>query len=214
MNENVNELDETLNSSAASVNSYDNYFTETTNGLDIEANNINANCITSKNEKFSLDSGGNLTVNSLTISDPNNDTLSFEAIFNRIYPVGAIYISTNDVNPATLFTGTWEKIENRFLLASGSSYTTGSTGGEATHTLTTNEMPSHNHKPSAHGNNWVPNEDLGRARLANSNSGTFYIPGGTSYDAWIWGGTSATGGNQPHNNMPPYLVVSIYKRVA
>ena len=70
MNESSNELDETLNSS----NNYDNYFTETTSGLDIEANNINANCLTSKNEKFNLDSEGNLTVNSLTISDANNNT--------------------------------------------------------------------------------------------------------------------------------------------
>ena len=115
MNESSQELDETLNSS----NNYDNYFTETTSGLDIEANNINANCLTSKNEKFNLDSEGNLTVNSLTISDSNNNSLSFEAIFNRIYPIGSIYISTTDTNPGTLFTGTWEKIENRFLLASG-----------------------------------------------------------------------------------------------
>ena len=82
MNESSQELDETLNSS----NNYDNYFTETSNGLDITANNIEANCITSKNEKFNLDSEGNLTINSLTISDANKNLFS---IFSQV-PVNKV----------------------------------------------------------------------------------------------------------------------------
>lgn len=201
MNESSQELDETLNSS----NNYDNYFTETTSGLDIEANNINANCLTSKNDKFNLDSEGNLTVNSLTISDSNNNTLSFEAIFNRIYPVGSIYISTNDINPSTLFTGTWEKIENRFLLASGSSYQLGSTGGEATHKLTINELPSHTHNASA-GQFISTSPNVTPGTLMSFDSG--------QYKRYSMNSTSSTGGSKAHNNMPPYLVVSIYKRIS
>lgn len=201
MNESSNELDETLNSS----NNYDNYFTETSNGLDITANNIEANCITSKNEKFNLDSEGNLTVNSLTISDSNNNLLSFEAIFNRIYPVGSIYISTNDINPSTLFTGTWEKIENRFLLASGSSYQLGSTGGEATHKLTINELPSHTHNASA--GQFI-------STSPNVTPGTVMSFDSGQYKRYSMNSTSSTGGSKAHNNMPPYLVVSIYKRIS
>lgn len=201
MNESSNELDETLNSS----NNYDNYFTETSNGLDITANNIEANCITSKNEKFNLDSEGNLTVNSLTISDANNNTLSFEAIFNRIYPIGSIYISTTDTNPGTLFTGTWEKIENRFLLASGSSYQLGSTGGEATHKLTINELPSHTHNASA-GQFISTSPNVTPGTLMSFDSG--------QYKRYSMNSTSSTGGSKAHNNMPPYLVVSIYKRIS
>lgn len=201
MNESSNELDETLNSS----NNYDNYFTETSNGLDITANNIEANCITSKNEKFNLDSEGNLTVNSLTISDSNNNTLSFEAIFNRIYPIGSIYISTTDTNPGTLFTGTWEKIENRFLLASGSSYQLGSTGGEATHKLTINELPSHTHNASA-GQFISTSPNVTPGTLMSFDSG--------QYKRYSMNSTSSTGGSKAHNNMPPYLVVSIYKRIS
>lgn len=201
MNESSNELDETLNSS----NNYDNYFTETSNGLDITANNIEANCITSKNDKFNLDSEGNLTVNSLTISDANNNTLSFEAIFNRIYPVGSIYISTNDINPSTLFTGTWEKIENRFLLASGSSYQLGSTGGEATHKLTINELPSHTHNASA--GQFI-------STSPNVTPGTVMSFDSGQYKRYSMNSTSSTGGSKAHNNMPPYLVVSIYKRIS
>lgn len=74
-----------------------------------------------------------------------NADSQIEVILNRLYPVGAIYISTNDTSPSTIFGGTWQKIEDRFLLASSSTYAKGSTGGEATHTLTENEMPNHAH---------------------------------------------------------------------
>lgn len=65
--------------------------------------------------------------------------------FSLIYPVGSIYMSINNVDPGTLFGGSWEQIKDTFLLAAGSSYEAGATGGEATHKLTTAEMPSHTH---------------------------------------------------------------------
>lgn len=70
--------------------------------------------------------------------------------FNKLsfFPVGAIYISTQDTSPSQLFGGVWEKIEGVFLLGSSSSYTNGSTGGEATHTLSLEEIPSHSHEYS------------------------------------------------------------------
>lgn len=81
-----------------------------------------------------------------------NDDKTKVDLANFIYPVGSIYMSTNNVNPATLFGGTWERIQGQFLLASSSNYALGTTGGEATHALTAAEMPSHNHsyaKPNA-----------------------------------------------------------------
>lgn len=57
-------------------------------------------------------------------------------MFEQIYPVGSIYISVNSTNPQSLFGGTWEQLQNQFLLAAGSSYSAGSTGGSATHTHT------------------------------------------------------------------------------
>lgn len=208
MNEKSYEFDETQSSLAEVSNSYDNYITETSDGLNIEANNINANCITSKNEKFSLDSEGNLTVNSLTINNQDNNSLSFETIFNRIYPIGSIYISTNDTNPGILFVGTWEKIEGKFLLGSNSTYTAGSTGGEATHTLTTSELPAHTHPSSINASgeptlypNWGTMTGWGlTASYQNAKGG-------------VWA-TGYRGENQPHNNMPPYLAVNIWKRVS
>lgn len=115
------------------------------------------------------------------------------------YPVGAIYLSVNSTSPATLFGGTWEQLENRFLLGAGSDYTAGATGGEAVHTLTIDEMPSHNHgfkrttSATASGSTW--------ARISST---------GDAVDDLI----TNTGGGQAHNNMPPYLAVYMWKRTA
>lgn len=69
--------------------------------------------------------------------------------FNDIYPVGSIYMSVNNVNPATLFGGTWEKIAGgRCLIGADSSYALGTTGGEEAHLLKTTELPAHNHSIS------------------------------------------------------------------
>lgn len=61
------------------------------------------------------------------------------------YPVGAYYISSSSTSPATLFGGTWVQIQNRMIMAAGSSYSVGATGGSATKTLVTNNIPSHSH---------------------------------------------------------------------
>lgn len=68
------------------------------------------------------------------------------------YPVGSIYISVNSTSPATLFGGTWERIQDVFLLAAGSSYSAGSTGGAATVTLTAAQsgVPAHSHGLNSH----------------------------------------------------------------
>ena len=75
---------------------------------------------------------------------------SFSQSFDKleIFPIGSIYTSINSTSPATLFGGTWEQIQGRFLLSANSSYTAGSTGGAATITLSTANIPSHNHSVS------------------------------------------------------------------
>lgn len=74
------------------------------------------------------------------------------SFLDKVYPVGSIYMSVNDTNPATLFGGTWEEIAGgRVLMGANSTYTLGSTGGSYTHTLSANEMPSHAHTGSSDG---------------------------------------------------------------
>ena len=77
-----------------------------------------------------------------------NEAIAY--MFDHIYPVGAIYISTNSTNPSSVFGGTWVQIKDTFLLACGDTYSNGATGGEATHSLTQSEMPRHTHTQNAH----------------------------------------------------------------
>lgn len=116
-------------------------FTEEDGNINMEVNNLNVKCLNSANNKFSLDSDGNLVVNSITATSSSSSNINFDSI----YPVGSIYLTTVNTNPGEYFGGTWAQIKDRFLLAAGNTYSAGSTGGEANHTLTTNEMPSHTH---------------------------------------------------------------------
>lgn len=121
-------------------------------------------------------------------------------------------MSTSSVSPASLFGGTWEKIKDRFLLADGDVYDAGDTGGASTVTLTTNEMPYHDH------GGYIYDQRIGTdayriARNSNGangsgNSGLSVNPG------WLNMGILGSGGGGAHNNMPPYLVVYMWKRTA
>ena len=123
-------------------------------------------------------------------------------------PIGSIIMGTGD-NFATqtavqaIYNGTWEQIKDVFLLAAGDNYIAGSTGGEATHTLTVNEMPKHSH-------NLPVDKQYGEATTTerdriNLTSGIAYNNGYASNE---------TGASQPHNNMPPYLTVYMWRRIA
>lgn len=135
------------------------------------------------------------------------------------YPVGSIYLSVNDTDPATLFGGTWERIpQGRFLIGAGANvanttdywgsypagkenFPAGEMGGEVEHTLTVDEMPSHTHSE----------------RLEWSNTKAWGLTGtGEGANAVVDQGTAteATGGGKPHSNMPPDLVVYMWKRVS
>lgn len=115
------------------------------------------------------------------------------------YPVGSIYLSVTDTDPATLFGGTWERIGGRFLIGADDTYAAGSTGGEAEHTLTIDEMPKHNHG------------------IDNYNTAGNTTPFLTvqAQDKVGFGNNIQTmyaGGGKAHNNMPPYLSVYMWKR--
>lgn len=83
--------------------------------------------------------------NSSHTGSQHDDYATKAQLVDLIYPVGSIYMSVNNVDPTVLFGGTWQAIEGRFLLGADTSYTAGSEGGEATHTLTNEEMPAHDH---------------------------------------------------------------------
>lgn len=137
--------------------------------------------------------------------DPTG-SINLSALWNSIYPVGSIYMSTSSTNPGTLFTGTtWSQITDRFLVAMGTTYkTAGGTGGASSVTLATGNLPSHSHSVSI----TTGNQSAGHTHSIPALSGTAASAGShnhlvtsktTSYgqgsqSAWrclSWTGTNA-----------------------
>ena len=129
------------------------------------------------------------------------------------HPVGSIYQSVLPTDPSELFGGTWQMLKDVFLMAAGDTYKAGSKGGEAEHVLTVDEMPKHRHSSSSYQTGYPTS-----------------ITDANDYCTWVNGGainnndpgtdqngavrTSWVGGDQPHNNLPPYLAVYTWVRVA
>lgn len=155
-----------------------------------------------------------------------------------VYPVGSIYMSVNLVDPAALFGGTWERIQDKFLLSAGSTYQAGATGGQesvsytpagsaTSHTLTIDEMPSHTHIQNAHHHATNGHVNYNTGYTADSAKGSGYR-WGTSKVSSTQNETATnknTGGGQGHTHgfagtqatittMPPYLAVYVWKRTA
>ena len=132
-----------------------------------------------------------------------NDSTIQLVILETIYPVGSIYMSVNETPPSEIIGGEWEQIEDKFLLAGGKQFAAGSVGGEASHTLTVDEMAKHSHNDGT--------DDTRVFTVATGGSGTSAVV--VSNAAAGTRNTTETGGNQPHNNMPPYLAVYMWKRI-
>ena len=159
------------------------------------------------------DNNNNVYIKNITVTIPTRGWVKVSSqmqktstLLDFVYPVGS-YIFIDNQNFDTVakvnahFGGTWEQVKDRFILAAGDTYTVGSTGGEATHTLTVDEMPNHNHSivDNCSPQSWM------------CGGGDLYVPKGGG--EWNWNSTY-TGGDQPHNNMPPYTVAYIYKRIS
>lgn len=168
--------------------------------IDTKKSSVGVNCLPSQSDVLQLGDSAWLTA-------------------QGAYPVGAIYLSVTDANPAALFGGTWERIaQGRFLIGAGANvanstdywgeypagkenFPAGEMGGEVEHTLTVDEMPSHTHSE----------------RLEWSNTKAWGLTGtGEGANAVVdqGGVTGSTGGGKPHSNMPPYLVCYMWRRVS
>lgn len=152
-------------------------------------------------ERFVSTNTSGTVVYGIWITWLNTENLKSE-LLKDVHKIGSVYMSFDSTSPASLFGGTWEQVKDCFLLASGDTYAAGSTGGEATHKLTTAEMPSHKHSYYE-----FPGYD--------ANNG-YRIGGSSIWTYWYWydANTGSVGGDQPHNNMPPYLAVYVWKRIA
>ena len=135
-------------------------------------------------------------------------------MFNLIYPVGSIYMSVNSTDPGTLFGGTWEQIEDRFLLAAGSTYAAGTTGGTKTHSHNLDQQYSTAFaKFNAIGSTmWYSRY----TKMPNAYSTSAKIVGSSYQDTTVSHSDAIGlgGSTQVVSNMPPYLTVYVWKRTA
>ena len=161
-------------------------------------------------------------------------------LIDVIYPVGSIYMSVNNVNPATLFGGEWEQIKDKFLLSSGDVYSNATEGGSADavvvkHNHTQNPhnhtQNGHSHTPASGRSFMTAPTGSGWNEIAGANisgSGYHYIAteDKSNYNVYVQGSGSTTATNQQQTatnqekgedgtgkNLPPYLAVFMWKRV-
>lgn len=189
--------------------------------LDANSNNPIANSgvagvmLTTLNEVNAVTQSGTI-VDSLALKQLATIVSNLQTTVNdywkTVFPIGYIYMTVDgNFNPNNTFGGTWVRIKDRFLLASGDYYSNNRTGGESTHTLTVNELPPHKHYVlnSEAGKEWYLGKPGGVAQ--DSSQGVSFSGGvgrNTTFE------TTEVGGGYSHNNMPPYLTVMVWKRTA
>lgn len=135
--------------------------------------------------------------------------------FDKIYPIGSVHITTNSVNPSNYFDGEWERIQDTFLLASGTTYENGSTGGSATVTLTSAQsgVPAHSHKYQDYNTTYTLKTTNRKPGTSTAVAyGTSLTAGGGATERTSSNNTAANA-SQAHENMPPYLAVYMWERV-
>lgn len=135
------------------------------------------------------------------------------SVLDFFYPVGTIYTTEDkDFNPSTRWGGTWELIKDRMIIGAGNSYAVKSTGGEALHTLTVNEMPSHIHNDVMVSNNHLTawNSNDGSSNILELKN-TYSNKGRAGQNIF---NTGSAGGGKAHNNLPPYYSAYIWRRTA
>ena len=134
-------------------------------------------------------------------------------LINTIYPIGSIYMSVSNTSPSILFGGTWEQIQDRFLLASGDTYNNGSTGGSADAVVV-----SHNHNIGNDDYYFVGKkigDTAGTKRVTVPTSGSNYAYVSSANASFgNFRATKDSGESGTGKNMPPYIVVNVWKRTA
>jgi len=184
--------------------------------LEDEINNINENVNKANKE----------------INEVKRDTYNLKIEFQkdlleRVYPVGSYYWSSNNISPEELFGGKWEQINGRFIFATDDRHPVGSEGGEESHVLTINEMPSHSHnyqrstfnntikvKEDNSANNKCPCShvynimNMNNLMRNNFSMNRFY--NNNNFNNLL---TEFTGSGYAHNNMPPYLAAYCWRRI-
>ena len=145
-------------------------------------------------------------------------TAFVQAAFQILHPIGSIYTATVSTNPGTLLGfGTWATFgSGRMLISQDGTYTAGSTGGSATTTLITANLPSHNHTATV--------TDPTHSHSFTSAIGSFSLSGsggsGTSTSTTAAASTGIsvaignTGSGTAVTTISPYIAVYMWQRTA
>lgn len=141
----------------------------------------------------------------LETTDKSSLVGAINEVFDRMYPVGSIYMSVNSTNPSNYFGGTWVSWGSGRVPVGVSSdtefNTVEKTGGAKSVALDTQHLPSHRHPL---GNTMVSDN-------SGTSSGLLYQTNKGAYPTQY---TGNTGGGQAHNNLQPYITCYMFKRTA
>ena len=152
------------------------------------------------------------------------------------WPIGSIYQTVNNINPGTIFGGTWEEITGKFLLGRSSGHAAGTNGGSETVTLEANQLPSHHHTLPAHTHTGTTEESGNhrhqtyRRKTGATGTARYTAEGEDTNGGWTaYGGkhthtfttnqggsgqTGDSGSGNPVTIMPPFLSVYMWVRIA
>lgn len=122
----------------------------------------------------------------------------------KFFPIGSIYISTNETSPASIYGGTWEQIKDRFLLGTGDTYANGDTGGSANAVVVAH---GHSYKAVTTTSTSHTHNNFAQHQIAVAPNNVYWEG---RYDSGIY----QTGVDGTGKNMPPYLAVYMWKRIA
>lgn len=151
-------------------------------------------------------------------------------LVDLLYPIGSLYLSTAGTDPGTTLGGTWQRIEDRFLLAAGQTYAAGATGGQAALTLTEQQLPPHIHHVEGFTSVDSTTHDHGVPNVIQGGSGDEAYAeswsGGTgrrelttsaiciNHDHTVDLDSQPCGGGEAVGILPPYLAVYVWQRVS
>ena len=172
--------------------------------------------------------------------DANAEFERLEAVFNQVisnavdsavasaklasHPVGSYYFSSNSTSPAELFGGEWEAVKDRFILAAGDKYTAGDIGGEEEVVLTQGQLPKTYgliadmvlQAATGIGAGGIVSRgySVGTAAKVATDAGSTTHKHEESLEMYSDRAEINFGNNEPHNNMPPYIVAYCWQRTA
>lgn len=167
-------------------------------------------------------SAADLTENDVVVVDHDTGNgietqkITWQNLLNKIYPVGSLYMSAKATSPASLFGGTWEQIKDRFILAAGDTYAAGSTGGSPTHThdVSGNAGIGVEQNTTAYDATGAKiSEEFPIALFAHTHEYDSVFESSNAFYS-IMRCIKTKGSANEQSNMPPYITVYVWRRIA